>query len=502
MQTGCGWVSVESAMAAAAAASGLPAQTPIGATRISEPLDWLARSAAARAASALPAGARAAAPSARAVVCAAVERGGGEPAPIGLGHRLGVVGRAPGQRPRQGQRQFRVVGRLARRGCSRFRRRAGRARRPDSARAIAAAGWNSTSDPSESPITCPSRQPIARSSATPSGARGQASVTRGSRRGSVLPRQVRARSVATAAGGAAEAGRGPAFPLRRVGDRLAVLGHQHAAGGQQQRVTGDHVERVDRPQRQRGDAVAHRDARQPVGDRRQRHEPAGRHGAAVPHRPLPGAVVQEHHVARRELSRPRRSIATGWPLRVIVAALGPGDQVRPAIRAQRREHHAEHRLAPAQQRDRDGAAAAAFQEGAGAVMRIDHPAEAVGRCFQHAGFLADEAGGQQARSGGRAGTARSRGPPGAVTWSEKRGPAGRQNSAATIRPAVSTASMTSGRMACGEGGTEVPFGTAGPRIGGMHCAVPPADRLRQSCGENQTEIGLIPARVEANSPVS
>ena len=55
-------------MAAAAAAPGLPAQMPIGATRINEPLDWLARSAAARAASAFAAGARAAAPSARAVV--------------------------------------------------------------------------------------------------------------------------------------------------------------------------------------------------------------------------------------------------------------------------------------------------------------------------------------------------------------------------------------------------------------------------------------------------
>ena len=49
------WVGeVESSIAAAAASSGVTAQMPMGETRISEPLLWLLRSAARRAASALP----------------------------------------------------------------------------------------------------------------------------------------------------------------------------------------------------------------------------------------------------------------------------------------------------------------------------------------------------------------------------------------------------------------------------------------------------------------
>ena len=57
----------------------------------------------------------------------------------------------------------------------------------------------------------------------------------------------------------------------------------------------------------------------------------------------------------------------------------------------------EDRGAVAQQGDGDGTASLALQEGAGAVMRIDHPAKAVGGRFQHAGFLADEAGRDQSQ---------------------------------------------------------------------------------------------------------
>ncbi len=94
-------------------------------------------------------------------------------------------------------------------------------------------------------------------------------------------------------------------------------------------------------------------------------------------------------VAPAQVDGDRRAVAGD------AAALGPGDHVRTAIRAGWRIDHAQHRDALAQQPDRDGAAAAAFQERPGAVMRIDNPAIAVCLRGQHAFFLADEAGRQQ-----------------------------------------------------------------------------------------------------------
>ena len=94
-------------------------------------------------------------------------------------------------------------------------------------------------------------------------------------------------------------------------------------------------------------------------------------------------------------SRRLRSIDDRFAVAGDRAALGPGDQVGAAVGAGRRIHHAQHRRALAQQGDRNGAAAAPFQEGAGAVMRIDHPAIAVRLGRQHTFFLADESGRQQ-----------------------------------------------------------------------------------------------------------
>ena len=94
-------------------------------------------------------------------------------------------------------------------------------------------------------------------------------------------------------------------------------------------------------------------------------------------------------------SRLLRSIVTGRPLRVIGAPSAQAIRSGPRSGLIGANTTPSTGFSPAQQRDRDGTAAAAFQEGAGAVVRIDHPAEAVIRRLQHAGFLADEACGQQ-----------------------------------------------------------------------------------------------------------
>ena len=59
---------------------------------------------------------------------------------------------------------------------------------------------SSVSGPRSPPMARPNRQPMARSSTASGTARGQVRVTRGSRRGSVLPRQTRARRISTAWG--------------------------------------------------------------------------------------------------------------------------------------------------------------------------------------------------------------------------------------------------------------------------------------------------------------
>ena len=159
-------------------------------------------------------------------------------------------------------------------------------------------------------------------------------------------------------------------------------------------MAGHHVQRIDRPQRQRGDAVAHRDSRQPVGDRRQRHEPSGR-VAAPCHTGRCQAPWFRNATSPAARSRWLRSIATCRPLRVIGVPSAQAIRSRPRSGLSGANTTPSTGSAPAEQRDRDGAAAAAFEVGTGAVMRIDHPAEAVRWRVQHAGFLADEAGGEQ-----------------------------------------------------------------------------------------------------------
>ena len=61
-------------------------------------------------------------------------------------------------------------------------------------------------------MTIPSMQPRARSKRWSSGARGQASETLGSRRGSGLPRHFRDRSVATAFGAPPKQAKGRLSP--------------------------------------------------------------------------------------------------------------------------------------------------------------------------------------------------------------------------------------------------------------------------------------------------
>ena len=111
---------------------------------------------------------------------------------------------------------------------------------------------------------------------------------------------------------------------------------------------------------------------------------------------LAGAMVQEHDVGGGQLAVAQVD-RDGDAVAGDGAALGPGDQVRTAIRADWGVHHAQNRDTMAQQPDRDRAAAASFQECAGAVMRIDDPAVAVRLGGQHTLFLADESGRQQFR---------------------------------------------------------------------------------------------------------
>ena len=111
---------------------------------------------------------------------------------------------------------------------------------------------------------------------------------------------------------------------------------------------------------------------------------------------LAGAMVEEHDVAGGQIAMAQVD-RHGGAVAGDCAALGPGDQVRAAIRADRGKHHAQNRGTMPQQPDRDGAAAPALQERARAVMRIDHPAIAVRLGGQNTLFLADEAGRQQRR---------------------------------------------------------------------------------------------------------
>ena len=270
-------------------------------------------------------------------------------------------------------------------------------------------------------------------------------MTIGSRRGSLLPRQVCARRAATAAGAPPKQAKGRLGSILRVGHLHAVLGHQDTAGGGQQRVPGDDVVRIDRAQRDGRDAIPDRDPGQPVRDRRQRHEPGEGAGRAVPDGSLAGAMVEEHHICRRPDSRWLRSIATGAPLRVMALPSAQAIRSGPRSGLSRGEHHAQNRRTLAQQPDRDRAAAPSFQERARAVMRIDDPAIAVRLGGQNTLFLADELGRQQRRQT----LAQKQFDLGVdrrgVVVAEPR-TSGRLNSAASQAPACCTRSITAGRI--------------------------------------------------------
>ena len=126
---------------------------------------------------------------------------------------------------------------------------------------------------------------------------------------------------------------------------------------------------------ERGHCVAGGDAREAVGDARDSDEVRRRHGARPGFRPLHSGSGGDDEFARRELALRKidlQRLAVALQLR----ALGPGDRVGAAVGRIGRVHHAEHRHALAQQRDRDRRAAPPGEELERAVVRIDEPGPA------------------------------------------------------------------------------------------------------------------------------
>jgi len=175
---------------------------------------------------------------------------------------------------------------------------------------------------------------------------------------------------------AARASRGVRFEDEVMRDhhaahRIALLVQQHAAGSDQQRVPAGVVVSDRAVQRNRRDPVAGRNPRQAVGDAGQGHEARRLHKRAIAERIEMRALIQEDDRAlrqrrRREIVAHRMAVA-----QQMIHALGPGDEVRGAVRRHRRMHDAKHRRAIPKQGHRNRAAAMAAQEVRGAVMRID-----------------------------------------------------------------------------------------------------------------------------------
>ena len=108
-------------------------------------------------------------------------------------------------------------------------------------------------------------------------------------------------------------------------------------------------------------------------------------------------VRQIHKFAGVEVALRQIDPKLGAVAQQMIHSLGPGDQIGAKIGGVRREHHAQHRHAIAQQRDGDGAAATALQEGAGAVLRVHQPAIGRAGAFDDAAFLANEPGWDEAQ---------------------------------------------------------------------------------------------------------
>ena len=184
---------------------------------------------------------------------------------------------------------------------------------------------NSTSPPSESPASCPSRQPWARDSTPASAtARPRTPWTRrkgggGARRGREHLLPLPPAEFPHDGGGAAEAPAGGAAAVRRVGHLRPMLVEQHAARGQQQGVAAAVVPAAGTVERHRRDAVASGHPGQPVGDARQ-SDVAGRVDAGGVGTGFLSASCEvnttEGGLAFPSSTASARLTVTAWPLRV------------------------------------------------------------------------------------------------------------------------------------------------------------------------------------------
>ena len=133
---------------------------------------------------------------------------------------------------------------------------------------------------------------------------------------------------------AAEAGGRAAVAIFAIGDRHAILGDQNPAGRCQQRVAGGDVMGIDRAHGDGGDAVAHGNPGQAVGDRGQGHEARRRASAGMPDRALAGAVIKKDHVRSGQFSAAEID-GDGRAVAADAAAFGPGDHVGASVGAGR-----------------------------------------------------------------------------------------------------------------------------------------------------------------------
>ena len=127
-------------------------------------------------------------------------------------------------------------------------------------------------------------------------------------------------------------------------------------------------------ERDRRDPVAGSDPREPISDRRQRHEPRRRHRARVADRPFGCGLAQEHDVAGRKIPRGERRRDRRAVAQQMIEALGPRDRIGAAVGRARRVHHAQHGHAVAQERDRHRRALLAGEKSARPIVRVDQPA--------------------------------------------------------------------------------------------------------------------------------
>ena len=159
-----------------------------------------------------------------------------------------------------------------------------------------------------------------------------------------------------------------------VGDGPPGEVDQGEAGAEEQGVAGRHVVAHERLERDGAGRLAAGHQRQPVGDGGAGAEAGRREERGVGERVVLGRHGETSTTSlparpcSRAATRHRRAVA---PDRA--GPLGPGEELLAAVRGGVGQHHAQHRVAVAQQADGDRGAAPPVAEGAGAVVRVDDP---------------------------------------------------------------------------------------------------------------------------------